>query len=911
MAALVNLNPSLPQDVNKKYGVSINGYFEASCIMRFDGAPSAVRAARNEVDSILVQAIVTVLNPIFPHSLLPLAQKQLKTDSCKVYISFAESKMMSDVPVGPSHDQNVVTVCSFDEQNHKVAVTLLQTNPLEEEVIIPYAVMQKLCTDGQLKQLEDEFCIAVKQQTEHCQEAQNSTMVITGFHPPRVKMAQEKLNGLIKLHSEQRVKLDCKLEEMIYLCKVNREARSYLSSLPARVTVEDNEIELYGNQDHIDESKDKIFNGPLRGLYSKTFQFKCNAKFQSQIECYILKPLKTEHNLSFQYFVDNQSHIKCVKQSRNEDSSELNGFEIVVYSKDESVFNKVCSEMEVLNPKTQQFPLNYREATDCIRKLKQKVETKYHVRVIVHQGQCEIIVHGLIPDEIQQCWEDIKNSVKSTVEIKKHISVEKHECIYLEKKHSDSLRQNFSCDIAFPRQRESYSVRIRGKIKDVEAVESKVSDIIKTGIQVITFNTECKKSHFMMWKKWWLDLIRQEQEKHDVVIHFNKDVRDFSGDGSSTIQVLFEVIGTNLDILRDIQSSICSEETEERTIDVSDGGKSILMDVKMIPSLQGLAVSISINMCSSKIILVSPKALSNDLGLAEGEIRKYIGLHANVSKELNCQDPVVGLILTSPTMSTNYLKTARDITAPHKVAVYVSKVNHEVGMKLTGSPSAIQIVEPLIHSTLLKQAEMTVSQLQYPLPFTHNTLLTASEFSHLESKLREDYCVILSYPKLGLTSKAQYTKLIKSGLSTHCLRLDICHGNLVHERVDAIVNAANEDLKHIGGLAKGILDSGGATIQSESEEYVQSHGKVSIGTCVCLGAGNLPCKKIIHAVGPQWHGGGINEEEMLYNTVYRSLQCADENNLNSIALPAISTGIYDVLETVCARASLRAVHDYC
>ena len=301
--------------------------------------------------------------------------------------------------------------------------------------------------------------------------------------------------------------------------------------------------------------------------------------------------------------------------------------------------------------------------------------------------------------------------------------------------------------------------------------------------------------------------------------------------------------------------------------------------------------------------------MSDDLNTAESEIRKFVGLYANTSKEVTSHDPVIGLMLTSPSLSASYIKSANDIAKPHKVTVVALRAPL-YGLKLTGSPSAIEKVEPQIHATVLKQIERIISQTQLRVPSTHIAILTTSEFSHLESLFQRDYCVILSYPRPGLLSKAVHTTLIKPSPTAHPHKLDICHGNIVHEKVDAIVNAANEDLKHIGGLAKSIVDNGGSTVQSESNEYVRSHGKVTTGTCICLGAGNLPCKKIIHAVGPQWRGGGKNEEQTLHNTVYKCLQCADKEKLNSIALPAISTGVYGVPEVVCARASLRAVRDY-
>jgi len=82
--------------------------------------------------------------------------------------------------------------------------------------------------------------------------------------------------------------------------------------------------------------------------------------------------------------------------------------------------------------------------------------------------------------------------------------------------------------------------------------------------------------------------------------------------------------------------------------------------------------------------------------------------------------------------------------------------------------------------------------------------------------------------------------------------LRIVRGDITEERVDAIVNAANSHLKHGGGVAGAIVRKGGESIQRESDEWVRQHGPVPTGQVAVTGAGNLPAKAVIHAVGPVW-----------------------------------------------------------
>jgi O-acetyl-ADP-ribose deacetylase (regulator of RNase III) len=116
--------------------------------------------------------------------------------------------------------------------------------------------------------------------------------------------------------------------------------------------------------------------------------------------------------------------------------------------------------------------------------------------------------------------------------------------------------------------------------------------------------------------------------------------------------------------------------------------------------------------------------------------------------------------------------------------------------------------------------------------------------------------------------------------------LEAVLGDMTAERVDAIVNAANSNLAHGGGLAGAIVARGGAIIQEESDKLAP----VATGNAVVTSAGALPSRWVIHAVGPIWGAG--NEEASLRSAVRASLDCAAELGATSIALPAISTGIF-------------------
>ena len=139
-------------------------------------------------------------------------------------------------------------------------------------------------------------------------------------------------------------------------------------------------------------------------------------------------------------------------------------------------------------------------------------------------------------------------------------------------------------------------------------------------------------------------------------------------------------------------------------------------------------------------------------------------------------------------------------------------------------------------------------------------------------------------------------------------KLQIIQGDLTEEQVDAMVNAANAHLQHGGGVAGTISRGGGPQIQTESNAWVRQHGPVPHDSPAYTSAGRLPCRFVIHAVGPVWGEG--DEDTKLAAAVSGSLRLADQLSLSSIAFPAISTGIFGFPKERAARVMLNAILGY-
>ena len=898
-SSLVHLRPDLPGVYRQKYGIALTGYNEDSTTIGFEGNPQSLHAARQELQELLRSIYVAEVKIGVSEKLLHSARERFRLDGTKVCV------YRKDPPPSGS-----VSVYSFVPFHLDRAVKILKEGLFTE------------CVDVVSEEIADRILLSTPVHNSVDIRKCGLKIHVKGYMLHDVQTLTESLTMKVKEISVQKVPLDCTPEECAYINRLNKTdhpTKEMISSLPVQCVIKKNAIILNGSPESISQAKNVIREKLLAQLLSRRFTFQCNTKFVSQLEDFILKPAGSE----LVWIVDHTSPSNPPQQphSRRRMSSggEEKEISLIICSKSPGIFHQVCSSLEHVQPSSKKFQLP-RGATESIKlsEIKPGLELRFHVRIVIGGRENFLVIHGLTSKEVNICWSEIDQKVRDTHKIAKHIPISRQQRQFLERKRSQELAKlKDDCDeLHFlpPRnETESHSLRIKGTIQTVDTVSERVTEFINS-LVTVEDHTECETKHARMWIKWWVQIKQQQERCSDISIEIDearsaKRPSLHKGELPSTTSINFCLVGTDVSEIEAVRDMISQRNTVTKTLKLTANATSTLRKDKK-EFLYPLAVHLFVNTHSNEAVLTAPQEANEDFETAEEEIMKFIGERTTTSKSITCDDEVVGLVLTSRIKSAPYIAIASTIARQHGVKVHPLR-KPQIGLRVSGSAEAIKIVEPLINSQVLRPIAQTIDQLTIKVSNVYGSVFSTSNFMQFNSKLQDEFCVSCTFPRMTKSNKVVRHAMIQPSDVARCLKLEICKGSIIFEQADAIVNAANEHLEHIGGLAKAILDAGGPTIQTESDYYIREYGKLKPGQVVSLGPGRLPFRSIIHAVGPRWQGGAVSEESNLYLTVYKCLQTASESQYGSIALPAISTGIFSVPENICARVSLKAVQDFC
>lgn len=201
---------------------------------------------------------------------------------------------------------------------------------------------------------------------------------------------------------------------------------------------------------------------------------------------------------------------------------------------------------------------------------------------------------------------------------------------------------------------------------------------------------------------------------------------------------------------------------------------------------------------------------------------------------------------------------------------------------------------------------------QTPINHSHFTILKNNESQLCEVLQNKFDCVctlVLPSPSGTFRGPQQvFREMLIPGLE-----LSVWWDDLTRHAVDVVVNAANGDLIHAGGLARALVNAGGPEIQEESRRFISQFGKIPTGKIAITNAGRLPCRFIIHAVGPQWTATDCDAcIHKLQEAIVNILDYATFTSpyIKTLAIPALSSGIFQFPLDLCTQTIVKTIYLY-
>uniref|UniRef100_A0A2K6UMW3 Poly [ADP-ribose] polymerase n=1 Tax=Saimiri boliviensis boliviensis TaxID=39432 RepID=A0A2K6UMW3_SAIBB len=267
------------------------------------------------------------------------------------------------------------------------------------------------------------------------------------------------------------------------------------------------------------------------------------------------------------------------------------------------------------------------------------------------------------------------------------------------------------------------------------------------------------------------------------------------------------------------------------------------------------------------------------------------------------------LIEVKPSLVIDYLKAERKLFWPKikmaNVQVCFNPENKQKGILLTGSKpevlKAMDIVKQVWDSICVKSVHIDK-------PGAKQFFQDKARF--YQSEVRRLFGCFIELQENAEKeggSPAGQKYFSRTDLAPGVV-LIVRQGDLAQLPVDVVVNAANEDLKHYGGLAAALSKAAGPELQADCDQIVKRDGKLLPGNATISKAGKLPYHHVIHAVGPCWNRDEIAKcTYLLTKAVQRSLGLAEKYKYQSIAIPAISSGVFGFPLKLCVETIVSAI----
>ncbi|XP_075821158.1 protein mono-ADP-ribosyltransferase PARP14 isoform X2 [Microtus pennsylvanicus] len=258
-----------------------------------------------------------------------------------------------------------------------------------------------------------------------------------------------------------------------------------------------------------------------------------------------------------------------------------------------------------------------------------------------------------------------------------------------------------------------------------------------------------------------------------------------------------------------------------------------------------------------------------------------------------------------------YLRSDRKLFWPK-----IKKANVQARFKLENEPKGILLTgsksKVLECMNMVRQIRDSVCIKKFQIDKPGARQFFRDKASYYKSEIKRLYGCIIELQEGAEKDKGSLKEqkcLLQKDIAPG-VTLIVQQGDLAQFPADVVVNAANEHLKHIDGLALALSNAAGPELQAECDKIVRKGGLVLTGNAVISKPGKLPCHHVIHAVGPRWDGNKAQEcVSLLKRAVERSLTLAEEVKCQSLAMPAISSGIFGFPLDLCVATIVSAIKD--
>ena len=567
--------------------------------------------------------------------------------------------------------------------------------------------------------------------------------------------------------------------------------------------------------------------------------------------------------------------------------------------------------MQGIKPTSKKRDLEEAEVRQVKGEFLQKLESAYSVHIHVNRQKKLLIVQSLWPTAISHVFSEINDLFCDTVRVHKKVLVSVAQLRFLREKRTSELDDDaHQVSMVYPEPHilsnkeanDLVYINVSGLRRFVESAAESINEMLN--------GFECKEEVMdvdsrYQWTREWQQATKLAIEAEcDVVVEFPPQAFPSSPEGKGggkqsekyTLAIRFSFVHENaLQQAKDIVAECIALKTHiVDQVDKAQQGEILkaLKDRKL--SCKGTLTSVKLQMADGVVHIISPQRFPNGVEEMEERLMQYIRKEASSSDEV-CLEPPLSVLIQNRHFKD--LKKGRSVFFKFTPSA----------VSLSGKTADIEAAKGRL-KMLLSQLESNMCTQTVAVPKWLHFAINTKEVRSVLCRFEKSHCVHITIPKdTGTQNELKWeAKLHPEGWSMACT-VQLVHGTLTKEDTDAIVNAANENLELVGGLAGSILKAGGSEVQEECTKYTALNGQVNVGDAVCLGSGKLPCKKVIHAVGPRWQCGRSGEDRELEATFLRSLEVAVQNGCLSIAFPAISTGVFHVPVQRCAWSAVNAL----